>query len=140
MMVQLTDLPDDIRKRIVRDNKSKVHEAKAFQIYATDLARIFDIGEILDMFVVNVNGSQVLRIRYYEKDTEEFPTVKAPAKKKLAAKKPVKPAKTVKKKGFLERVFTQPVERGVRAEDREPFGSGREFTGPEFPDFPRTRF
>lgn len=137
-MVQLTDLPDDIRKRIIQDNKSKVHELESFQIYATDLSRVFDIGEIADMFVVNVNGSQVLRIRYYNKDIEEFPTVKAPAKKQARSSKPAvkkaKPAKPTRAKGFLERVFTQPVQRGQRAEDREPFGSGPEFKGPQFPE------
>lgn len=84
--MKLSELPDDIRKKIEQNNKSALHKEKSIQIYASDLSRIFDIGEIADMFVVVVDHKQVLRIRYYEKEAEEFQTITVP--KKPTASKP----------------------------------------------------
>lgn len=83
--MKVSELPDDIRRKIERNNKSALHKEKSIQIYASDLSRVFDIGEIADMFVVVVDNKQVLRIRYFEKEAEEFQTITVP-KKPVASK------------------------------------------------------
>jgi hypothetical protein len=90
MKITLSDLPDDIRKKIASENRIPRTE-KSFQIYASDLSRVFDIGEIADMFVTVIEGKQVLRVIYYNKEEERFQTVKTVgkvAKKSRTTSKP----------------------------------------------------
>lgn len=93
-------------------------ETEKIQITTTDAAEALGIGAILEWHVDPKTGS--LCIEYRKPDKTEYKPFKPI--RKVAAPKKVKPAKPVKAKGFLERVFTKPVVRGEKVEEREPFG------------------
>jgi hypothetical protein len=109
MKIALSDLPDDIRKKIASENRIPRDE-KSFQIYSSDLSRVFEIGEIVDMFVTVIDNKQVLRVRYYEeKKDDQYPTVKAPQRKRPAVHQ-TQSAKTPQK----EQTFTQKIADGAK--------------------------
>lgn len=98
--IALADLPEDIRKKIAKEHPEP-REEKTFQLFASDLARVFGVDVISDMFVVVVDGQQVLRVRCYDKKDTEYPTVTAPSRKQKRASSPKPQAKP---KGILEKI------------------------------------
>ena len=84
--IKIEDLPDDIRRQIKASNPEPGTEG-SFQMYAADLARVFGVDEIADMFVTTIENKQVLRVRYYNHPEQEYKTIKAPEKKRLPAKR-----------------------------------------------------
>lgn len=73
------------------------------QYFPTDLSEILKLGTIKDMHIEVINGSQVLRIECDELVEEEYVTVKV---KSVRKKTVVKPAKVVKPKSFMDKLFT----------------------------------
>ena len=75
------------------------------QYFCTDLSHILKIGEIKEMKVELVNDRMVLRIDCDELVEEEYITMKVKPitiRKKL----PAKPAKVVKPKSFMDKLFS----------------------------------
>jgi len=132
MKITLSDLPEDIRKKIASENRIPRDE-KSFQIYASDLSRVFEIGEIVDMFVTVIDNKQVLRVRYYEeKKDDHYPTVKAPQRKKQSSAPVRVSAKHVQQEKTLpQKLAAGAVDFFLNPERNkgkmEQFGGGRKF-------------
>lgn len=73
-----------------QDGKTMTTKTEKRQYYASDLSYLIDVGEIVDMHVVTLDGGkQVLRIECLPKEEDEYKTIKAsPASKTKAPKKP----------------------------------------------------
>ena len=62
-------------------------QTKKIQYYPKDLAYALGIGEIVDMYVENEHGAQVLRIEHLPVEKEEYETVRVRKDEKRASSK-----------------------------------------------------
>jgi hypothetical protein len=76
-MVNIKDLPQNLQNQIVRGDSGSMEK---IQYFSADLSYALDIGEIADMYVDTINGTQVLRLTVLPKKVSEYKTIRAAPK------------------------------------------------------------
>ena len=76
-MVNIKDLPQNLQNQIVRGDSGSMEK---IQYFSADLSYALDIGEIADMYVETINGTQVLRLTVLPKKVSEYKTVRVAPK------------------------------------------------------------
>jgi hypothetical protein len=101
--------------------EKKMADMEKIQYYSADLSYALDIGEIADMWVETVNGTQVLRMTVLPKKHDEFKTVR------VAPHAQTK--KTVQRKQTSSSGFKGPVTRAPIIDADKPMNIGDKLTG-----------
>ena len=76
-MVNIKDLPQNLQNQVIRGDSGSMEK---IQYFSADLSYALDIGEIADMYVETINGTQVLRLTVLPKKVAEFKTIRVAPK------------------------------------------------------------
>jgi len=102
-MVNIKDLPQNLQNQVIRGDSGSMEK---IQYFSADLSYALDIGEIADMYVETINGTQVLRLTVLPKKVAEYKTIRVAPKeqtKGTVKRKQTPTAKPARPKMQLDR-------------------------------------